>query len=69
MKHAYTSGMDMKTSEAINEFGDALGLANALGITRAAIYQWGETVPPLRAYQIRDLLAKRQPIEPQKAAA
>lgn len=50
----------MKTSDALKEFGgSARELAAALGITREAVYQWGETVPPLRAYQIRELLAER----------
>ena len=57
----------MKTEDAIKQFGDVLGLANALGITRAAVYQWGDDVPPLRAYQIRELLANRASEE--KAAA
>jgi len=53
----------MKTSDALQAFnGSARELAEALGITREAVYQWGETVPPLRAYQIRDLLAKRQKV-------
>lgn len=49
----------MKTKDAIDLFDTPLQLAAALGITRAAIYQWGETVPPLREYQIKDLLAAR----------
>lgn len=50
----------MKTSEALREFNDSVReLAAALGITREAVYQWGETVPPLREYQIRDLLICR----------
>jgi hypothetical protein len=49
----------MKTQEAIQAFGSIKELAVALGITQPAIYQWGVDVPPLRAYQINDLLAKR----------
>lgn len=49
----------MNTQDAIDAFGSPLRLADALGITRAAIYQWGETVPPLREYQIRELLAEQ----------
>ena len=53
----------MKTEDAIRQFGDSVrALAEALGITREAVYQWGETVPPLRVYQIRDLLAERQKV-------
>ena len=54
----------MKTKDAIEQFGSVLVMATALGITREAIYQWGENVPPLRAYQIRDLLAARQTEKP-----
>ena len=50
----------METQEAIDAFGSPLALATALGITRAAVYQWGETVPELREYQIRELLAARE---------
>lgn len=46
----------MKTSEAIKSFDGVANLAKALGITTAAIYQWGEEVPALRDYQIRELL-------------
>jgi hypothetical protein len=54
----------MRTEDAINLFGETpaagiLNLAAALNITRAAIYQWGDTVPPLRVYQIRELLEKQ----------
>lgn len=48
----------MKTSEAIKSFDGVANLAKALGITTAAIYQWGEEVPALRSYQIRDLVQK-----------
>lgn len=53
----------MKTEDAIKAFGSPKELAAALGITREAIYQWGDDVPELRAYQIRELLAKRQAAE------
>lgn len=51
----------MKTQEAIQLFDNSVRqLAESLQITTAAVYQWGDTVPPLRAYQIRDLVAQRQ---------
>lgn len=53
----------MKTKDAIDAFGTASAMARALGITPSAISQWGEDVPDLRAYQIRELLAKRQAAE------
>jgi len=45
----------MKTSYAIDLFGSIKNLAAALGITIHAIYQWGDEVPELRVYQLRDL--------------
>lgn len=62
----------MKTVDAIALFSDKpaegiVKLATALNITRAAIYQWGEDVPALRAYQIRDYLAAN-PAEARQAA-
>jgi len=59
----------MKTNEAINAFGSIKDLAAALGLSVQAIYQWGETVPQLRAYQIRDLLAARASSQDQPKAA
>jgi len=50
----------MKTSEAIKLFGSVKALADALEITVHAIYQWGESVPELRVYQIRDILTVRK---------
>lgn len=45
----------MKTHDAIQHFGTAAELARRLGIDRRAVYQWGETVPALRALQIEEL--------------
>ncbi len=61
----------MKVEEAITEFGNIATLAAALGISVQAVYQWGSDVPPLRAYQIRDLIAaRREPAsEPDREAA
>lgn len=59
----------MKTDEAIKAFGTPKDLAAALKITREAIYQWGDTVPELRAYQIRELLAARAAKSPPAAQA
>lgn len=42
----------MKTSKAIDFYGNAAKLADALNVSRQAISQWGEVVPPLRAYQL-----------------
>lgn len=50
----------MKTQDAIQLFGSVRKLAEALGLSVQAIYAWGDTVPELRAYQLRDLLANRE---------
>lgn len=48
----------MKTTEALSHFNNSVrNLAGALGISVQAIYSWGDEVPALRAYQIRDVLA------------
>ena len=53
-------GSDMKTKEAIEAFGSAKALADVLGIWPQAVYRWGEDVPDLRAYQIKEILAARK---------
>ncbi|WP_017445775.1 Cro/CI family transcriptional regulator [Gayadomonas joobiniege] len=45
----------MKTSTAIAFYGNATRLADALKVSRQAISQWGEKVPPLRAYELERL--------------
>jgi hypothetical protein len=45
----------MKTKDAINHFGSVTRLANKLGITRHAVYLWGDLVPEGRAYQLEVL--------------
>lgn len=45
----------MQTKDAIAVFGSRRKMADALGISTQATYQWGETVPKLRAYEILDL--------------
>ena len=57
----------MKTKDAIELFGGVAPLARALGISTAAIYQWEDDVPPLRVYQIKELIQARSACE-QKAA-
>lgn len=49
----------MKKAEAIELFGSASALAEAIGITVQAVTQWGEDVPELRAYQIKAVLSAR----------
>jgi len=48
--------MKILKKEAIESFGGVKKLADALGIQHSAVSQWGEFAPPLRAYQIRELM-------------
>lgn len=52
-------GHKMKKDEAVALFGSAAKMARALGVTRQSINKWGDDVPPLRVYQIKELLAKK----------
>jgi DNA-binding transcriptional regulator YdaS (Cro superfamily) len=45
----------MTKQRAIELAGGVLQLANLLGITRPAIYQWNVDVPQMRVYQLRAL--------------
>lgn len=42
----------MNTRDAVAHFGGVIRLAEALGIGRAAVYQWGERPPLDRQCQI-----------------
>lgn len=60
----------MLTKSAIEHYGSVSALAAALGITTAAVYQWGEVVPLLRAYQLERLTSGELAVneEPEPAA-
>ncbi|MFT6586057.1 MAG: DNA-binding transcriptional regulator YdaS (Cro superfamily) [Cognaticolwellia sp.] len=45
----------MRTSDVLLHFGSKTNTGKALGISKAAISQWGENVPQLRAYQIEKI--------------
>jgi DNA-binding transcriptional regulator YdaS (Cro superfamily) len=47
--------MKMTVEAAIKVFGSRRKLADALGVSTQATYQWGEYVPKLRAYEILDI--------------
>ena len=49
----------MKKVDVIKLFGSQRAVARALGISEPAVSRWGEEVPPLRVYQLRDLLVAR----------
>ena len=48
----------MQTQTAIDKAGSATALAQILGITGSAITQWGDTIPPLRVYELKELRPK-----------
>jgi len=48
----------MTVEAAIKVFGSRRKLADALGVSTQATYQWGDTVPKLRAYEVLDLEQK-----------
>ena len=45
----------MKTKDAQEYYGSRRKLAEALGVTVAAVSLWGDTVPELRQYQLEVL--------------
>ena len=45
----------MQTKTAITLAGNATELAEILNITLSAISQWGENIPELRVYKLREL--------------
>lgn len=55
----------MRTDAVIAVFGSAKALADCLGVSKSAISQWGDEIPALREYQLRE---KRPSIERELAA-
>jgi hypothetical protein len=56
----------MQKTEAIEHFGGAAKLANALGLkSRQAIYAWPEEVPELYQYKLHHLSGGKLPLSPQ----
>jgi len=45
----------MKTDAAIKLAGGSTALADLLNITVSAVSQWGELVPDLRVYQLKEI--------------
>ncbi|MDF2415415.1 Cro/CI family transcriptional regulator [Aeromonas sp. 1HA1] len=61
----------MKKQDAIDRFGSVRALAAALGCSTQAISQWGEVVPPLRAFQLKEMADGNQKVgeqQPQQQA-
>lgn len=46
----------MKVSKAVKFFGSKIRIAEALGITRSAVTNWGDNVPELREFQIKHIM-------------
>ena len=44
----------MKTSYAINKVGSVKELAALFGISVQAVYKWGDELPELRVYQLKN---------------
>jgi len=49
----------MRTDETIAYFGDQTALAKAIGITPAAVSQWGKEVPISRRLSVRMAMRER----------
>ncbi len=45
----------MKTQEVIKYYGSSKAMAQALGVSPAAVSQWGEYPPELRQHQIQNI--------------
>ena len=56
----------MKTIKAVNFYGGRRQLAEALGITRQAVEQWGEYVAEGMAYKLQVLTAGLLMVDPSK---
>lgn len=49
----------MRTQEAVQAFGNKNALAEAIGISPSAVYQWGDEVPASRIKSVRLALEAR----------
>ena len=45
----------MNKQTAIQKAGSVRALAQLLGVTHQAVYAWGDELPPLQAYRLREL--------------
>jgi hypothetical protein len=59
----------MKTQDAIQQFGSVRKIAEALGLSVQAIYAWGDEVPKLRVYELREIRPGAFDQQDQKQAA
>ena len=49
----------MKKEKAIKLFGSQANIARLLKISPQAVQQWPDPIPPLRVFQLRDIVNKR----------
>ncbi len=54
----------MKKADVLNHFGGVTKTAIALGINKATVSCWGETIPQGRAYQIESLTGGELKVNP-----
>ena len=59
----------MDTKAAIELAGGIRQLAEMLGLSTQAVYAWGDTVPKLRMYELRDMRPEWFKAEKKKAKA
>lgn len=45
----------MDKSYAVRKAGSQSALARLLGVTRQAVSQWGDKLPPLQAYRLKEM--------------
>lgn len=57
--------MSIRKADLIEILGTHIAVAQVLGITRSAVSQWGEFIPELQEYRLRE----RDPDLYQRAAA
>jgi DNA-binding transcriptional regulator YdaS (Cro superfamily) len=48
----------MKTEFAVKKAGSKIKLAALLGVTRQAVTQWRDELPPLQVYRLREVKPK-----------
>lgn len=58
----------MKTADAIRYFQTKSALARALGVSKQAVAQWGDTVPDGRAYQLQVITSGKLKVRERTAA-
>jgi transcriptional repressor of cell division inhibition gene dicB len=54
----------MRKEDVLKHFGSVNAVASALGIKGSAVSQWGDDIPPLRAYEIERITNGALTVEP-----